>query len=316
MQKQVLYVNPIQLDANPAIDALAYGLQHALHAADIRLSVVFADFREPGYRKRYAAAIEAGIHARVDGIVIYALYPTGFGEEVAKARAAGIPVFSFVRPRYPVNASVVYPNFNQGVFMAEYLAALLPADSGVGVIGGPDSVDDAEEVAGLTYALKRSHCQLLNDPEDRQFCNVQDVAAGARAPLVRLLDMHSQLRGLIPYNDETMLGCLPVLEEAGRLGELTIVSRNGSPQAVEAVRSGKTAGTWDLDASGIGTTLGGLVVRQLADGEALEDHLAMSPVGPDDYPGEYRHLAAVVGTGRLDAAVGWTLRPCAYSTSM
>ena len=281
MQKQVLYVNPIQLDANPAIDALAYGLQHVLHAADIRLSVVFGDFREPGYRKRYAAAIEAGIHARVDGIVIYALYPTGFGEEVAKARAAGIPVFSFVRPHYPVNASVVYPNFNQGVFMAEYLTTLLPADSGVGVIGGPDSVDDAEEVAGLIYALKRSHCQLLNDPEERQFCNVQDVAEGARAPLVRLLDTlpRSQLRGLIPYNDETMLGCLPVLEEAGRLGELTIVSRNGSPQAVEAVRSGKTAGTWDLDASGIGTTLGGLVVRQLAGGEALEDHMAMSPVG-------------------------------------
>ena len=91
--------------------------------------------------------------------------------------------------------------------------------------------------------------------------------------------MYSQLRGLIPYNDETMLGCLPVLEETGRLGELTIVSRNGSPQAVEAVRSGKTAGTWDLDASGIGTTLGGLVVRQLADGEAIEDHMAMSPVG-------------------------------------
>ena len=54
---------------------------------------------------------------QVEGIVIYALNPTLFGEAVAKARSAGIPVFSFVRPRYVVNAAVVYPNFNHGVFM-------------------------------------------------------------------------------------------------------------------------------------------------------------------------------------------------------
>jgi len=213
--------------------------------------------------------------------VIYALNPTLFGEAVAKARSAGIPVFSFVRPRYAVNAAVVYPNFNHGVFMAEYLASVLPADSGVGVIGGPDTVDDAEEVAGLVYALKRSHCRLLNDPEDTQYCNVQDVSEGAREPTLRLLEevSESQLQGLIPYNDETMLGCLSVLEETGRLGGLNIVSRNGSPQAVEMVRTGKTLGTWDLDASGIGTTLGDLVVRHLVGGEVLEDYLSMSPVG-------------------------------------
>lgn len=281
MTKRVLYVNPIHLDANPAIDALAYGLQSVLHAADIQMPVLFADFREPGMRKKYEAAIDEGVRARVEGIVIYALNPTLFGEAVAKARSAGIPVFSFVRPRYAVNAAVVYPNFNHGVFMAEYLASVLPADSGVGVIGGPDTVDDAEEVAGLVYALKRSHCRLLNDPEDTQYCNVQDVSEGAREPTLRLLEevSESQLQGLIPYNDETMLGCLSVLEETGRLGGLNIVSRNGSPQAVEMVRSGKTLGTWDLDASGIGTTLGDLVVRHLAGGEVLEDYLSMSPVG-------------------------------------
>jgi ABC-type sugar transport system substrate-binding protein len=190
-------------------------------------------------------------------------------------------VFSFVRPSYRVNAAVVYPNFNHGVFMAEYLASILPAGSGVGVIGGPDTVDDAEEVAGLVHALSRSHCRLLNDAEDRDYCNVQDVAAGARAPMLRLLDNFpaTEMQGLIPYNDETMLGCLGVLEETGRAGNITIVSRNGSPDAVAAVRAGKSAGTWDLDASGIGTTLGDLVVRRLVGGELLDDYMTMSPLG-------------------------------------
>ena len=281
MTQRVLYINPIPLDGNPAIDALGYGLQHALHAADIEMPVLFGDFREPDHTQRCETAINDGIAAGVDGIIIYALDPTTFGEPVARARAAGIAVFSFVRPHYPVNASVVYPNFNHGVFMAEHLASLLPAGAGVGVIGGPDTVDDTEEVAGLVFALNRSHCRLLNDPFERRYCNVQDVSAGGRAPTLGLLDEFrgEQLRGLIPYNDETMLGCLPVLEERGRSGDIKIVSRNGSPQAVDALRAGKTDGTWDLDASGIGTTLGDLVVRHLVGDEELDGYMTMSPIG-------------------------------------
>ncbi len=279
MTMRVLYVNPLSLDANPAIDAIAYGLQHALHAAAIELQVLFADFTAPHYRRQYEAAIEDGIAAKVAAITIYVIDPAAFGGPVAKARAAGIPVFTFVRPHYAINASVVYPNFNHGVFMAEYLASLLPTGSGVGVIGGPQSVDDAEEVAGLVFALKRSHCRLLNDPENPRYCNVMDVAAGAREPTLRLLAEFPRIDGLIPYNDETMLGALACLEETGRAKEMKIVCRNGSPAAVEAVRQDKIAGTWDLDASGIGTTLGDLIVRHLQDGEKLEGFMAMSPVG-------------------------------------
>ncbi len=44
------------------------------------------------------------------------------------------------------------------------------------------------------------------------------------------------------------------------------------------MRSGVCDGTWDLDAPGIGTTLGAVIARHLG-GEPLEGHLAMSPVG-------------------------------------
>jgi len=278
MTIRVLYVNPLSLDQNPAIDAIAYGLQHVLHTASIELRVLFADFTAPDYRRQYEAAIETGIAAKVNAIVIYVITPSAFSVPVAKARAAGIPVFTFVRPYYPVNASVLYPNFNQGVLMAEHLASLLPAGSGVAVIGGPQSVDDTEEVAGLVFALQRSHCRLLNNPEDPQYCNLTDVATGAREPTLRLLAAFPRVDGLIPYNDETMRGVLTCLEEAGR-EEMKIVCRNGSPAAVEAVQQGKIVGTWDLDASGIGTTLGEVIVRHLTKGEQFEGFLAMSPVG-------------------------------------
>ncbi len=279
MSLRVLYVDPLELDGNPAIDAIAYGLQHALTPAGIELAVLYADFRKPAFGRRYREAIERGIEAKVDGIVIYTLNPAAFGEPVAAARAAGIPVFSFVRPHFPIDAAVVYPNFNHGTLMAEYLVGRLPERAGVAVIGGPDTVDDSEEVAGLVFALRRSHCRLLNDPEKPEYRNLEDVPAGGRAPAERILAEFPDLAGLVPYNDATMLGALPAVEEAGRLGALEIVSRNGSPDAVAAVIAGKTAGTWDLDASAIGVTLGELVVRRVGGGEPLDEHLMMSPVG-------------------------------------
>ena len=52
MTKRVLYVNPIHLDANPAIDALAYGLQSVLHAADIQMPGAVRRFSRTGYAKK------------------------------------------------------------------------------------------------------------------------------------------------------------------------------------------------------------------------------------------------------------------------
>lgn len=128
MSKRVLYVNPIQLDANPAIDAIAYGLQHVLRGAGIELRVLFADFREPGYRHRYQAAIEEGIAARVDGMVIYVINPSLFGDAVATARAAGIPVFTFVRPQYPVRERKA-PNCGRSTSVTQKTATVPPSNS-------------------------------------------------------------------------------------------------------------------------------------------------------------------------------------------
>src|SRR5712692_7309309 len=163
---RVLYVNVLPYGAHPGIDALAHGLDHRLRQAGIELRTLTIDVRASDWSEKQTLATQRGIHTRVDGIVVYVLDPSQPAQAVAAARSHGIPVFTLERPRYPVNASLVYPNFNHGVYMAEYLASLLPTGSGVGVIGGPQSVDDAEEVAGLVFALKRSHCRLLNDPEN------------------------------------------------------------------------------------------------------------------------------------------------------
>jgi ABC-type sugar transport system substrate-binding protein len=163
--------------------------------------------------------------------------------------------------------------------MGEHLASLLAPGARVGVIGGPDVVDDIELLIGIQHGLRSSGLMIVNDPFDPRYKNDSDVASGGKEKGANLLADFAELDGLVPYNDETMLGVLEALDEAGRAGEVTMVSRNGTPNAVEAIRTGRHHGTWDLDCPGIGATMGDLVVRQLVDGEVLDGYCAATPIG-------------------------------------
>lgn len=276
---RVLYVNVLPYGAHPGIDALAHGLDHRLRQAGIELRTLTADVRTPDWMEKQTAAIQRGIAARVDGIVVYVLDPTQPAQAVTAARQHGIPVFTLERPRYAVNASLVYPNFNHGVYMAEHLASLLPPQADVAVIGGPEVIDDIELVLGIVHGVQRSGLKLLNDPFVDRHRNREDVKEGGREAARRVLADFARLDGLIPFNDETMLGTLEAIDEARRSGEMKLVSRNGSPQAVAAVRAGRSHGTWDIDITEIGAAVGELVSRVLIIGEQLEGTLALAPLG-------------------------------------
>src|SRR5262245_45455529 len=74
--------------------------------------------------------------------------------------------------------------------------------------------------------------EVANDPTDREWCNLTDVASGGEEVTIRLLERFTVLDALVPYNDETMLGALAAFDRVGRPEGLTLISRNGSPQNV------------------------------------------------------------------------------------
>jgi ABC-type sugar transport system substrate-binding protein len=277
--KTVLYVSPLPFGSNPAVDSITAGLQFALQNDSMKLRVVFDDVRTTKPADSLPKHLSGAITSKVDAIIFYVVDPEAGRSEVKAARAAGIPVFSIARPRFPVNASLSYPGFNQGVFMMDYLSSLLPAGSGVGVIGGPHALTDSEEVAGLVFSAQRSHCKLVNDPLLPEYSNLTDNVSGARAPAKLLLERYPDVKGLAPYNDETMLGLVEYLSEIGRTGELKIVSRNGTPAAVQAIREGKTTGTWDLDPPSVGMRIAALASEHLRGAQLYDDFAAMSSAG-------------------------------------
>jgi len=274
----VLYVSPMPYGANAAVDAVLHGLDNHLAEAGFELRVLFADFAEPRWRDLAAEAVEAGTAAGVQAMVLWIIDAAVPAAAVTRARAAGIPVVTLERPQFAVDASVVYPNFNHGVYMSEYLATLLPPKARVAVVGGPDVVDDIELMLGLLHGLATTGLTRVNDPEDPRYKNTTDVASGGKEKTANILADFDHLDGLIPFNDETLLGAVEALREAGRLGEVKMVSRNGTPAAVELIRAGLHDGTWDIDGPGIGATAADLVLRALA-GEELDGLCVASPIG-------------------------------------
>lgn len=276
---RALYINVMEYGAHPGLDALAHGLDHGLGRSGIELRTLTVDVRQPGWVAGQTQAIERGVRAGVDAIIVYVLDPLQPAAAVTKANAAGIPVFTFERPRYPVAASLVYPNFNHGVYMAEYLASLLPDAARVAVIGGPEVIDDIELVQGVVHGVTRSGLTLVNDPFEARYRNLEDVTEGGREAARRVLADFSGLAGLVPFNDETMLGTLDAVDEAGRSGEMKMVSRNGSPKAVAAVLAGRTHATWDIEITKIGAAVGDLVAQVLVDGRDLGGESCIAGLG-------------------------------------
>jgi ABC-type sugar transport system substrate-binding protein len=274
----VLYVSPMPYGANAAVDATCHGLDNALAEAGVEMRLLYADFADPGWPDLAAEAVDAGLAAGVEAIVLWIVDPAVPSGAVGRARAAGIPVVTLERPQFPVDASVVYPNFNHGVYMSEYLATLLPPKARVAVVGGPDVVDDIELMLGLLHGLDAAGLTRVNDPEEPRYKNTTDVASGGKEKTANILADFASLDGLIPFNDETLLGAVEALREAGRLGEVKMVSRNGTPAAVELIRAGVHHGTWDIDGPGIGATAAGLVLRALR-GENLDGFCVASPIG-------------------------------------
>jgi ABC-type sugar transport system substrate-binding protein len=276
---RALYISPMVYGDNLTVDALSHALDRTLAAAGVELEVAYADFRDEDWLSRTEELVRAAVAARLDALILYSIDPLQPALAVAEARQHGVRVVCLERPRFNVDASVVLPNFNHGVYLAEYLSTLIPRQARVGVIGGPGTADDDELVVGILHGLASFGLTRINDPNDPRYRNTSDVRAGGRTKTSNLLADFAQLDAIIPYNDETALGAIEALREAGRLGEVKIVSRNGSPEVIKLVAEGVHHGTWDHDVLGVGQLIGELVARLVVHGEPLDGLCVASPIG-------------------------------------
>ena len=300
---------------HPGMDALARGLAAGVQerGGTLRLRC-HATVTNDVLRQ----AAQGGAHA----IYLFVTHPhhqpsASVVQEIMQS--TGTAIYTIHRPWYPVTASVVVPNFYQGVTLANRLAQELyntnssssttsaitssgssAATTGsstsipqskkkkIAILGGPAIVDDEELVLGCLDGAQRAQLHVLNDPMNAAFRNLKDVKGASQTVVQHLFDKHgADMQGLIVFNDETLHDVIDYLQKSPKhghlLGTLPIVSRNGSPTAVAWVKQGWTTATLDYHLPEIGRLAASLlddIHQHTANGKnASNMRLVMAPLG-------------------------------------
>ena len=136
-----------------------------------------------------------------------------------------------------VLCQIASDNFEAGRLPCEALARMKPAAK---VVIAQHSVNkpSIDRVAGFKAEMaKHAEMRILDTHEGRGSTD------GSKRAMQDLLARFPDLDVVFPINDPSALGCFSAIEAAGRAGQVTIVSVDGSRQGAAAILAGK------LDAS-------------------------------------------------------------------
>lgn len=123
-----------------------------------------------------------------------------------------------------------------------------------------------DRVAGFQEELAKYPDMKILDMQEGQ-----GTTEGARPVMQDLLGRYPDLNAVFPINDPSALGAVSALESAGKLGQVTLVTVDGSPEGVTAIKAGKLLSTSAQFPKEIG---------RLA-AEKMYEHLAGKPVEKD-----------------------------------
>jgi ribose transport system substrate-binding protein len=213
---------------------LESGLEEGAAKHGYRLVVTSGDFDLAKQQNE----IDNFVVQRVRAIIVCPVDSRGIGPAIARATAAGIPVFTAdIRAvGVPVIAHVGSDNLEGGRLAAVYMARVLGDSGAVAVIGQPETQTALDRQTAFVAEVgrhPRMHVVAIvsaGGVRDRALTAAEDVLQG-----------HAELRGMFAINDETALGALSAAKARGKTADnFAIVGYDATPEAVVAIR-GHTA---------------------------------------------------------------------------
>ncbi|MES2480880.1 MAG: sugar ABC transporter substrate-binding protein [Pseudomonadota bacterium] len=219
-----------------------------------------------------SALIDQAIADRPDAIVLLPAHASRVNDAIARVNVAGIPLVLFVSE--PTAGRWVGFIGSDDTRMAALLAhAVLPRLrplAQVAIIDGhPGSITTPQRRRGFEQALARYPGMRLVDvvPGDYQH------APGRQAALT-LLARHAQLDAILSANDLMAMGALEAFAQTGR--SVPMVSINGTPDAIAAVRAGRLTATASFNTHRFGCLAVEMALRHLR-GQAVPRRIDLAP---------------------------------------
>lgn len=250
------------MDSNPVANAIAQGLNATLTEAGATMTRSLAIDSTTGNIDIAAQsqALTRAVAAKPDAIAYFVLDPTASRPQLEEAQSQGMPVFAaFGKPAFDVNAYIALADEDQGYVSAQYLAEHLPEGAKVAIIGGPSTPNVLAEEAGALKALEEAGMTVVGDVEQQR--NLSDNAAGGKEIMQGILQQHPDIQGVFVYNDDSALGAIAATKQAG--ADVLFTSRNGTTDAIAAIKAGDLLATCDIQPLELGRRLGEAILGQL-----------------------------------------------------
>ncbi len=160
----------------------------------------------------------------------------GIRGSLLKAKQKGVPCVIVDAPARDAElalCTVASDNVEAGRLAAEALAKVRrPAK--IAILHRSVNKACIDRVAGFTEVIKKY--------PDMQIVAIQEgegTIEGARPVMRDLLGRFPDLNAVFPINDPSALGAISALESAGKLGQVTVVTVDGSAEGVAAIKAGK-----------------------------------------------------------------------------
>lgn len=180
------------------------------------------------------AQIEDFVARRVDAIILVPVDSKGVGPSIAKANAAGIPVFTadIAAQEGSVVSHIASDNVAGGRLAGEFIANALNGTGNVAIIDQPNVTSVLDRVQGFREVINKfPGIEVVADVNGE---GVRDKAFTAAADV---LQAHPGLKGIFGINDDSALGALDAVTQYRKSG-IVIVGYDATPPAADAIRKG------------------------------------------------------------------------------
>jgi ABC-type sugar transport system substrate-binding protein len=243
--------------ANPTIKAMDQGIKNQAKKLGMSAITIGGEF-DP---QAQIVAMDAAIQKKVSAISIWPLDPKGIAPSIAKAKAAGIPVFTLWARGVPnITANFQYDDYETAVAIAKLSAAELKKqgkDCNVGIIQGIPVVTILKtRNDGLLAGAKASGCTVLE-----QIVNTKDNSDGAQPIAAAWKAKHgSKMTAILAYNDPSAMGALATV---GGDFQPLVTGFNGDSIAVDALKAKRLFASAAAPNVEIGNTIAWVVHQML-----------------------------------------------------
>jgi len=221
---------------NPFFVELNAGLLEVVEAHGDRLVTLDAQFNSLKQKNDCSDLVLQG----AAGIFLNPVNWEGITGTLVQAKQKNIPVVVVdapVKDADLVLCQVASDNVEAGRLAARALNEVRP-DARVVILHQSVNKACIDRVEGFKEEMAKFPGMALLDTQEGK-----GTTEGARPVMRDLLSRFPEVNAVFPINDPSALGAISAIESAGKLGEVTVVTVDGSKEAIAAIRAGKMHST-------------------------------------------------------------------------